>query len=96
MKPDKDFEDDGRTIAPMDVDGIRDGLLHHRRKRPGQKDGTEEKNGEPNAKQPEIPLTKREAKLVTRGIWLAYAVTGLIFLGFFALFFLFCQFVWFA
>lgn len=96
MKPDKDFEDDGRTIAPMDVDGMRDGLFHHRRKRFDERRGTEDKNGEPKEKQPETPLTKKEAQLVTRGIWLAYALTGLIFLGFFALFFLFCQFVWFA
>ncbi len=84
----EEFEDDGRTIAPMDVDGMRESMFRFRRKRSG-----EQKQA---GKKEETPLTKREAQLMSRGIWLAYALTGLIFLGFFALFLLFCQFVWFS
>ncbi len=96
----KDFpDDDNRVIAPMDVEGMRDSMFHVRRNRMKElredagvniPEGAEGKDTKES-----VALTEKEQKLLTRGMWMAYLVTGLVFLGVFALFFLFCEFVWF-
>lgn len=75
-------DDDGRVIVPMDVDGMP-GFY----KRP--------KTDDEEAPQQKMDLTKEEGRAITGGVlkaaFLILAVYGVVF----ALFILFCQFVWF-
>lgn len=75
-------DDDGRVIVPMDVDGMP-GFF----KRP--------KTGEEDIPQKKLELTKEEGRAVTGGVLKAAFAVLLVYAVVFALFILFCQFVWF-
>ncbi len=75
-------DDDGRVIVPMDVDGMP-GFF----KRPKQ----DEEEG-PKKK---LELTKEEGRAITGGVLKAAFAILLVYGVVFALFILFCQFVWF-
>ena len=94
-----DSWDDGRVIASMDVDGMRQGLFRVRWDRHKK---TTKKEVDPSLSEPvkkkkeaDLYLTKKETSLMMRGMWMAYLVVGGIFALVFGLFFLFCQYVWF-
>ena len=74
-------DDDGRVIVPMDVDGMP-GFF----KRP---------KTEGDEAQQKIELTKEEGRAVTGGVLKAAFVILLVYGVVFAVFILFCQFVWF-
>ena len=86
MKQRKQYDDDdGRVIVPMDVDGMP-GFF----KRP--KSSSEPGNGKQGEK---LQLTKEEGRAITGGALKAAFLVGAVFMVVFALFILFCQFVWF-
>lgn len=78
-------DDDGRVIANMDVDGMpwtRPGLFRGRK---------QEKK--PEDDRPPLELTREEKWALYSGAMKAGLLICLIFIGFFALFILFCQYV---
>ncbi|NLN55841.1 MAG: hypothetical protein GX148_06035 [Clostridiales bacterium] len=77
-------DDDGRTVANMNVEG----LPWYKKNRASGSDG-ESRNSE------KIPLTKQESKALLKGVLSASFLVGAIFFGVIALFILFCIFVWF-
>ncbi|MGM9599721.1 MAG: hypothetical protein ACI3VY_07375 [Faecousia sp.] len=77
-------DDDGRVIVPMDVDGMP-GFFKRRKK---------DENEETPRKQ-KIKLSKQEQRAVTGGVLRAAFTVLFIYAVVFALFILFCQFVWF-
>lgn len=82
----KDFEDDGRVIAPMNVEGMP-WYDSHRTK---NKDADAEKNAQELKK-----IGKKETfHLILGVLGAALAVTAVFALGY-LLFILFCQYVWF-
>ena len=85
-KPKLPDYDDGRTIAPMNVDG----MPWFVNETDAQK--TPSENGDP---QP-LKLTRREMGLMVGGVVLAVLAVGGIFLVGYFLFILFCTNVWFA
>lgn len=79
------FEDDGRTIANMNVDGMpwyTEAKPLYPAKKEREKTALDE-------------LSRREAFKVSFNAMLAGLVVGLIFVGLALLFILFCVFVWF-
>lgn len=80
MKKKQNDWDDGRTIAPMNVEGM-----------PWY---TPKKENE-EAKGDEIQLSKKETWAMLKGVLGASMLVALVFVAFFALFIFFCVFVWF-
>lgn len=81
-----DFEDDGRTIVPMDVDGMPWSTR-------GIRDRFREETTASEAKKPEMSKDERRGY-----IWAAVKaglLIGAVFAVGYALFLLFCRFVWF-
>ena len=79
------FEDDGRTIANLNVDGMpwyTEAKPLYPAKKEREKTALDE-------------LSRREAFKVSFNAMLAGLVVGLIFVGLALLFILFCVFVWF-
>ena len=96
-KKKKAFFDDGRVIAPMG-DVQRSQLFRILPRRVLDKRREREKAVDAqnyllvNEKE---PLSKREARIASRAMMLAYLAALLLVLGAFALVLLLCQFVWF-
>lgn len=76
-------DDDGRTIANMNVEG----MPWYR------KTNIETEQGSENTEK--ITLTKSEGRAMLRGVLLATLTVGAVFFGAIALFILFCIYVWF-
>ena len=85
-KPKLPDYDDGRTIAPMNVDGMP-WFVNETDTPPASSE---------NGEQEPLQLTKRETGLLVGGVLLAVLVVGGIFLLGYFLFILFCTNVWFA
>lgn len=84
MKKRKQYDDDdGRVIVPMDIDGMP-GFIN--RPKRTEEDGPQKEK---------IKLTKEEGRAVTGGVLKAAFTILIIYAVVFALFILFCQFVWF-
>ena len=81
----KDFEDDGRVIANMNVDGMP---WYNSYKSPDNGDAEE------NAKELKKLDKKGTFHLILGVLGAAFTVTAVFAIGYF-LFILFCQFVWF-
>lgn len=81
-------DDDGRVIVPMDVDGMPGvgGLFGRKKATTGE---------EERPKTQKIQLTKQEGRAITGGVLKAAFVILAVYAVVFALFILFCQFVWF-
>lgn len=81
------FEDDGRTIANMNIEGM-----------PWYTGSKEPKNSAPvkgsGAGQESAPLSPGETWAITKGVLLASLAVGAVFVVVFTLFILFCVFVW--
>ncbi|NLM78502.1 MAG: hypothetical protein GX173_10510 [Ruminococcaceae bacterium] len=90
MKKDKDFIDDNRVIANMDVDGMPRSVL---RKAPRPKNS--DAFGQYVKKKEPIKLTRAERRSVIWGMVSSYLLFGGIVFGAFALILLFCIKVWF-
>ena len=88
--------DDGRVIAPMNVEGMpwhvrergRGGLT------PGASDGAPDRASGGAAPEPAM-LTRREQAAFTWGVLKAALLTALVFIGGLLAFILFCTEVWF-
>ncbi|MCR4960901.1 MAG: hypothetical protein K6A74_05560 [Lachnospiraceae bacterium] len=78
-KKKKDFYDDGRTVADMNIDGMP---WYNPKKRE-------------SAANPVSELSPKEAFEVTKGVLAAALAVGAVFVVVFLLFILFCVFVWF-
>ena len=83
----KQFVDDGRVIASMDIDGVPGAVF--RRPKPTVDFGKAADNREP------ITLTGREKLAAARGILTSYLLVALAVFGGLGLFILFCVKVWF-
>ncbi len=77
------FEDDGRTIANMNVEGMP---WYNPSKDIAQSESAQDFSD----------LTPKEKRAMTRGILVAALLVGLIFVGGAFLFILFCTQVWFV
>ena len=77
-----DEDDDGRVIAPMDIDG----MPWHDSRAPERGEAPEEP----------VRLTKEESRAYAAGAVKAALLVALVFAGAFLLFILFCTQVWFA
>ena len=80
-------DDDGRVIAPMNVDG----MPWHRKDISDRTDRLPEGNGE----QDQITLTDSEKRAMAGGVFAAALLVAGIFVLAGLLFILFCVFVWF-
>lgn len=80
-------DDDGRVIVPMDVDGMP-GFWNRPKSTDDDEDGTA-------PKKQKLQLTKEEGRAITGGVLKAAFAILLVYGVVFALFILFCQFVWF-
>lgn len=89
MRKKEKFVDDGRTIANMNVEGMK-WYDPSRDKEPEP----EEQPGEQLKPAPE-PLTFKETLAVAKGVTLAALLVGGVFVIVFTLFILLCRFVWF-
>ncbi len=78
------FEDDGRTIANMNVEGM-----------PWYTPGTSQMPKSSENKGDSIKLNRKEKSAMMRGVLGAALLVALIFVLVFTLFILFCVFVWF-
>ncbi len=83
-KPTLPDYDDGRTIAPMNVEGM-----------PWFVNETDTSES-PNSDQQPLQLTRREMGMLLGGVVLAVLAVGAVFLVGYFLFILFCTNVWFA
>lgn len=88
-KKKKDFKDDGRSIANMNVEGMP---WYARRPKEKKNDRETSKRDEPVAIDP--PLTKKETRNLMVSSVIAALVIGLIFLTAIFLFILFSLHVW--
>ena len=88
-KKEDEWEDDGRVIANMYVDGMPDTLSKHGARRKFDEFGQVRKRPEP------IELTKDEKRAIGKGAGLAVAFGLLAFAAIFGLFIWFCTAVWF-
>lgn len=79
MKKKQNDWDDGRTIASMNVDGMP---WYAPQKKNNKAEGDE------------LRLTKKETWAMLRGVLGASMLVALVFVAVFALFILFCVFVW--
>ena len=85
------FVDDGRVIAPMNVDG----MPWYTQKKPPQEAGSEDAAGtDADDFIPEF-MTRREKAAFTFGVAKAALLVTVVFVGGFFLFILFCIYVWF-
>ncbi len=80
----KTYDDDGRVIANMNVDGM-----------PWYTDRSKEKSADTNNNNEEISLTKAEQRAMMRGVVLASLLVAGAFVLVGLAFVLFCVFVWF-
>lgn len=78
------FEDDGRTISNMNVEGM-----------PWYTPGASQTTKQESNKNESIKLTRKEKSAMMRGVLAASLLVALIFILVFTLFILFCVFVWF-
>lgn len=86
-------DDDGRTIANMNVDGMP---WYRNTERAPQTPDEQGENGQNSGHSTEkITLSKKEGRAMMRGVLLAAFVAGAVFFGVIALFILFCIYVWF-
>lgn len=84
-KKKESFVDDGRVIANMNVEGM-----------PWYRGVPETSAQQKNEKKEQpIELTGREKAAMMRGVMAAALLVAVVFIGVFALFILFCVFVWF-
>lgn len=88
-------DDDGRTIANMNVEGMP---WYHKENRDqtslaGQDTG-EKRHGSDSFGE-KITLSAKEGRAMMRGVLLAAFLVGAIFFGVIAIFILFCIYVWF-
>ncbi len=96
-----DFEDDGRVIADMNLEGMpwnnpKPYRLGFGRKPGGNMPGARQDEDNTNT-QPEIPpLTKKETRRIAANAMLAGLGVAMVFVIAAALFILFCVHVWFA
>ena len=81
-----DFEDDGRTIVPMDVDGMPWSTR-------GVRDMFREKTPPTDTEKP--PMSRDERRSYIWAAVKASLLIGGVFFAGYALFLLFCRFVWF-
>ena len=84
-KPDLPPEDDGRTIAPMNVEGMP--WYNPRREAPPGGAGASSASGQ--------PMTQEESRYYTWGALKAALLVVGVMCAALVLFVLFCQFVWF-
>lgn len=84
-KKQKKFVDDGRTIANMNVEGM-----------PWYSPSTNQQNSVLGQDGKPVELTRKEKAAMMKGVLSAALLVALIFVAAFALFILFCVFVWFA
>ncbi len=86
MKKQNKWEDDGRTIADMNVDGM-----------PWYNPGKKARDAAPSKTEsgeaPE-PMGFKETLYVTKGVLLASLAVAAVFIVVFFLFILFCKFIW--
>ena len=85
-----DEDDDGRVIAPMDIDG----MPWHDSRAPERGEAPEEP-AEGRREEP-VRLTKEESRAYAAGAVKAALLVALVFAGAFLLFILFCTPDWFA
>ena len=85
-KKDKEFEDDGRVIADMNVDGMP---WYRGRPSSGEGGGSEE-----NSEELKKLGRKDTFHLILGVLGAAFAVTAIFAIGYF-LFILFCRYIWF-
>jgi hypothetical protein len=75
--------DDGRVIAPMNVEGLP---YYQKNKRKETEEQTTESE--------KTPITREESRIITGAALRAALLIGGVFVAVFGLFFLFMQFVW--
>lgn len=78
------FVDDGRTVANMNVEGMPWYAPTAQKNKAGGKES------EP------LTLSRKEKTAMMKGVMAAALLVALVFVAVFALFILFCVFVWFA
>ncbi len=92
-------DDDGRTISNMNIDGMpwyngRSDERHASKEDSTSIPGTGE-NGGNSERQEKITLSRKESFALMRGVLSAALLIGVIFFIGFAIFILFCIYVWF-
>ena len=85
-KKKKEFFDDGRVIANMNVEGMRRSIIRRR---------AFDEFGEIKEEKKTFKLSKEEMKSMILGMATSYIMFGIVVFGFFGLFILFCVKVWF-
>jgi hypothetical protein len=85
-KKEKDFVDDGRVIANMNLDGMPRSVLRRT---------AFDEFGKTKEKKETVKLTKQERRSILLGVVTSYILFAVIVFGVFALFILFCIKVWF-
>ncbi|MFA5561700.1 MAG: hypothetical protein WDA00_03590 [Eubacteriales bacterium] len=89
-------DDDGRTIANMNVEGMPWYQKRAHDDTPADPQSPAgEGAGDAGADNQPITLTKTEGRAMMRGVLLAAFLVGAVFFGAIALFILFCIYVWF-
>jgi hypothetical protein len=89
-------DDDGRTISDMNVEGMP--WYNGRRDEKHQPGTDKEKQTDASVtggNEEKITLSRKEGLAMMRGVLLAAMLVGGIFLAVFALFILFCIYIWF-
>lgn len=81
--------DDGRVIANMNVDGMRDTFYQRKRRK------RFDEFGEAPEKPESVKLTRGERRAISRGVRRAYIAALLIFIALLILIMLFVSQVWF-
>jgi hypothetical protein len=81
-----DFIDDGRVIANMNVDGMPRSTVGRT---------AYDEFGKTKEKKENVKLSKRERRDIMLGVLSSYVLFAVIVFGAFALFILFCIYVWF-
>lgn len=85
-KKKKDFQDDGRVIASMNVDGMPRSIIRRT---------SFDEFGKKKEKKEITKLSKKEYRSIVLGVISSYILFGVIVFGGFALFILFCTNIWF-
>ena len=83
-KKKNDFYDDGRVIADMNVEGM-----------PWYQKNRADCQPDAGGKNNPVSLSHKEKRALVRGVLGASFTVGIIYFGVFALFILFCIYVWF-
>jgi hypothetical protein len=82
----KDFEDDGRVIANMNIDGMPRSIIRRT---------AFDEFGKTKEKKEPVKISKEERRSILFGVLSSYVLFAVIVFGAFALFILFCINVWF-